>query len=447
MSNFEPLYSTDSIFYGENVNRFLTTDIDNFESNIAALQTSMGNLSNTYALKNHTHTGYATANDIASLQSSIAGKADANHTHTGYATSDDIASLQASIDSKADANHVHTGYAAIDHTHTGYATVASVDSLQLALNDKANAIHTHDEYAAVGHNHDDRYYTEAEVDDKLSTKAESGAFDMHVEDNGAHVSSDDRFNWEQAAEHASTPHAPSNANANQNAFTRFRIGNNYASANVEEDTFTFIAGDNVTLTPNVTNNSLTIAATGGTEYVHPTTAGNKHIPAGGSAGQILNWSADGTATWGDNIVNKAITTTGTGEAYIATVPGIDVLVSGVSFMMIPHVTSASKTPTLNVNGLGAKTLRRRISNSTMTTTFAPFANWLGANRPIRVFYDGTFWIADFTVPNALDLYGTVEIEHGGTGGNTAAKARTNLDVYSKAEVDALITQAIANLSS
>ena len=33
-------------------------------------------------------------------------------------------------------------------------------------------------------------------------------------------------------------------------------------------------------------------------YVHPTNAGNKHIPAGGANGQILRWSADGTATWG-----------------------------------------------------------------------------------------------------------------------------------------------------
>lgn len=33
-------------------------------------------------------------------------------------------------------------------------------------------------------------------------------------------------------------------------------------------------------------------------YVHPTTSGNKHIPSGGSSGQILRWSADGTAVWG-----------------------------------------------------------------------------------------------------------------------------------------------------
>ena len=34
-----------------------------------------------------------------------------------------------------------------------------------------------------------------------------------------------------------------------------------------------------------------------TVYVHSTTAGNKHIPAGGASGQFLKWSADGTAVW------------------------------------------------------------------------------------------------------------------------------------------------------
>lgn len=34
-------------------------------------------------------------------------------------------------------------------------------------------------------------------------------------------------------------------------------------------------------------------------YVHPTTSGNKHIPAGGAPGQILTFSEDGTAQWAD----------------------------------------------------------------------------------------------------------------------------------------------------
>lgn len=45
-------------------------------------------------------------------------------------------------------------------------------------------------------------------------------------------------------------------------------------------------------------------------YSHPTSSGNKHIPSGGSSGQILRWSSDGTATWGaDNNTTYGIVTT------------------------------------------------------------------------------------------------------------------------------------------
>ena len=39
-------------------------------------------------------------------------------------------------------------------------------------------------------------------------------------------------------------------------------------------------------------------ATGANKYTHPTSSGNKHIPSGGSSGQILRWGSDGTAVWG-----------------------------------------------------------------------------------------------------------------------------------------------------
>lgn len=51
-------------------------------------------------------------------------------------------------------------------------------------------------------------------------------------------------------------------------------------------------------------------ATGANKYIHPTTTGNKHIPSGGSSGQILRWSADGTAVWGnDNNTTYTVATT------------------------------------------------------------------------------------------------------------------------------------------
>lgn len=49
-----------------------------------------------------------------------------------------------------------------------------------------------------------------------------------------------------------------------------------------------------------------------TVYTHPTTSGNKHIPSGGSSGQILKWSADGTATWENEESEPLATTTSNG---------------------------------------------------------------------------------------------------------------------------------------
>jgi hypothetical protein len=46
-------------------------------------------------------------------------------------------------------------------------------------------------------------------------------------------------------------------------------------------------------------------------YSHPTSAGNKHIPSGGSSGQFLKYSSSGTATWAsDNNDNTTYTAGG-----------------------------------------------------------------------------------------------------------------------------------------
>lgn len=44
-------------------------------------------------------------------------------------------------------------------------------------------------------------------------------------------------------------------------------------------------------------NKLAGIEAGANNYSHPTSSGNKHIPSGGSAGQILRWSKDGEAQW------------------------------------------------------------------------------------------------------------------------------------------------------
>lgn len=47
-------------------------------------------------------------------------------------------------------------------------------------------------------------------------------------------------------------------------------------------------------------------AEGANNYTHPTSAGNKHIPSGGSSGQILGYSSSGTAAWTNTVSNLVV---------------------------------------------------------------------------------------------------------------------------------------------
>ena len=112
-------------------------------------------------------------------------------------------------------------------------------------------------------------------------------------------------------------------------------------------------------------------------------------------------SAGGAAKVSES--NIGITTAGTGSAYTATVPGITALASGVSFIMVPHVVSSSTTPTLNVNSLGAKNIKRRLS-SISTSVQSGYSNtWLAKGTPFRVTYDGTQWIVEGLTKPATEI--------------------------------------------
>lgn len=78
----------------------------------------------------------------------------------------------------------------------------------------------------------------------------------------------------------------------------FGIWYRTSSENGDQWTDWFRIGDsgaNQTIT--VTSTSVSDGTNTFNQYVHPTTAGNKHIPSGGSNGKILGWQADGTAFW------------------------------------------------------------------------------------------------------------------------------------------------------
>lgn len=569
----------------------------------------------------------ATAAEINKLDGVIATTAEINYL-------DGVTSaIQSQLDSKAAASHTHD-YAASSHSHTITASASDDDVVVLAGTNGTNKVTYTASHATSG--------------------VTAGTYKSVTVNKYGHVTGGTNpttLAGYGITDAAAKSHTHSDY-VNQNAFSNVVVGDTTIAADSATDTLTMIAGSNVTITPSATNDSVTIAATD-TVYTHPTTAGNKHIPSGGSSGQILRWSADGTAAWGaDNnttysagtgislsgttfsnsgvrsissgstngtisvntggtsaevavkglgsaaytassayatsghthtvsgitdltataaelnimdgvtattaeinyvdgvtsniqtqldakqatitggastiassnltasralvsnssgkVAVSAVTSTelgyldgvtsaiqsqldskaasshthnyagsssaggsatsaeklatartisltgdvagsvsfdGSGDAsistsvtsmhgvtassddgvaYTAIVDGITALTAGVSFIMIPSRSSASTTPTLNVNSLGAKGLRMRGSTATGTAMTAAITAWLASGRPVQVTYNGVYWLAETTRPVASDLSGTVAIANGGTGATTAAAALTNL---------------------
>lgn len=116
-----------------------------------------------------------------------------------------------------------------------------------------------------------------------------------------------------------------------------------------------------------------------------------------------------------------VTATSTdGVAYTATIYGMAELTVGKPFIIIPNVMSTVTTPTLNVNGLGAKSILQGLSTSTGSTVEGSSATWLSANKPIEIMWDGAVFRANITRPAAGDLNGILPVSNGGTGYRTIA---------------------------
>ena len=127
-------------------------------------------------------------------------------------------------------------------------------------------------------------------------------------------------------------------------------------------------------------------ATGANNYSHPTTSGNKHIPAGGSSGQILRWSADGTAVWGAD--NNTTYSTGT-----ASTSGLTKLYTGTGTATDGTMTQAAIKTALDSKAASGHT--HNYAGSSSAGGNANAAVKLATARKIgSVSFDGT---ADITL--------------------------------------------------
>lgn len=109
-------------------------------------------------------------------------------------------------------------------------------------------------------------------------------------------------------------------------------------------------------------------------------------PSGGTTGQILEKTATGTQ-WADKPSGgiPVVTTSGTGAAYTATVPGVTALTPGMLLVITPHANS-SDSATLNVNGLGAVFIAVKSSSKDGTTSTTIGANGLQNNSSVLLQY-------------------------------------------------------------
>lgn len=160
-----------------------------------------------------------------------------------------------------------------------------------------------------------------------------------------------------------------------------------------------------------------------TVYTHPTTSGNKHIPAGGSSGQILRWSADGTAVWGNdnNTTYNDATTSTHGLMSVSDKKALDVLKTpyatcatgratadkvaalanftlsvGATIVVMFTDTAGTANPTsgnlrLNVNNTGARPIAYCRWGNRYFMTYTNGSSFY--NNAVHIFtYDGTYWI-------------------------------------------------------
>ena len=95
---------------------------------------------------------------------------------------------------------------------------------------------------------------------------------------------------------------PTDTDTNTNQLTTFTVSattDTTPTTISQGDDLLFTAGTGITCettadgTVTITN---TVTDTD-TVYTHPTTAGNKHVPTGGSSGQFLKYDSSGTAVW------------------------------------------------------------------------------------------------------------------------------------------------------
>lgn len=164
----------------------------------------------------------------------------------------------------------------------------------------------------------------------------SGAAEFNVPTNTSHLSNDSNFPSDANYVHTDNNYTTteknklagiaSGAEVNQSAFSNVKVGTTTVAADAKTDTLTLEAGDNITITPDATNDKITIAATD-TTYNNATTSVAGLMSAEDKT--KLNGIASGAEV---NVVKSVDTTAGTSgiNLSLSSAGKLDVTISGGS---------------------------------------------------------------------------------------------------------------------
>lgn len=163
-----------------------------------------------------------------------------------------------------------------------------------------------------------------------------------------------------------------------------------------------------------TNGNIKINDTETTVYTHPTTAGNKHIPSGGSSGQFLGYNANGEAKWVSN-PNTDTSVTAVGNHYSPSADSSAELTASLDgnegayainteYSVVTGV-KAQRDAKGHVTGLKVTKQKVKDTNTHTAPTSAEVKSALGTGSGTTKFLreDGTWQQPSANVPNNVAL--------------------------------------------
>ena len=145
------------------------------------------------------------------------------------------------------------------------------------------------------------------------------------------------------------------------------------------------SGTKITLTKG--DGSTTSFTTKNTIYTHPTTSGNKHIPSGGSSGQFLKWSSDGTAVWAadnDTHYKALLVLAGTNNA---TSNATSATANTATYLNT--IENGAKSGSIKITGGGATSVSAINGTITITSTNTTYSAFAGKGAGLVPARSGT----------------------------------------------------------